>query len=98
MNEQPKKGPKADPEYVFFSAAMMARILAGGDIHLMKELDGVGPVADISEYGRFPELLQADVELLLLGAAAVAGRFGIELDLPAAVRRVTRRGSGGSPA
>lgn len=95
MNEQPRQGPKADPEYVFFSAAMTARMLAGSDIHLMKELEGVGPVADISEYGRFPELLQSDVELLLLGAAAVAGRFGIELDLPAAVRRVTRHGSGG---
>lgn len=95
MNEERKQAPKADPEYVFFSAAMTARMLAGSDIHLMKELEGVGPVADISEYERFPELLRSDVELLLAGAAAVARRFGIEIDLTAAARNASGGAGGG---
>lgn len=89
MASEKREGLRADPEYVFFSAALTARMLSGADIHLMKELEGVGPVADISEYERFPELLRSDVELLLAGAIAVARRFGIEVDLPAAARRAT---------
>jgi hypothetical protein len=87
-----------DPEYVFFAAATTARLMSAKPVHLVKEVEGHGPVADIAEYERYPELLQSDVELLLTGAFAVAERFGIDLDVPAAERgaRAAREGAKGS--
>lgn len=87
MNDQRVEAVTLDPEYVFFAAATTARLMSAKPVHLMKEVEGYGPVADIVEYERFPGLLQSDVELLLAGAFAVAELLGIEIDVAAAERR-----------
>lgn len=85
---------KMDPEYAFFAAATTARLLSARPVHLMESSAGVGPVADLSEYQHFPGLLQSDLELLLVGAFAIADRYGIEIDVGEAARaaRAARRG------
>lgn len=86
MTEPRDEELKLEPEYVFYAAATTARLLSAKPVHLMKEVEGHGPVADIAEYQRFPDLLQNDVELLLAAALAVADRFGLEIDVAAAER------------
>lgn len=86
MTDPPEEAMKLDPEYVFFAAATTARLLSARPVHLVREMEGGAPVADIVEYEKFPGLLQSDIELLLAAAFAVAERFSLEIDVAAAER------------